>query len=326
MVKWKNPTKKRFNLRTEQTYIQSGIGGNGLLRKKIRLPSKKWGHPFGELERKLAKASEDGKKYQKSVAVGDCSRYYRYLEATWSRLEVDYEVYDKYLSILEKQMKPSGEIQQEPLGPSFFDMHLESMTYLSLDVEVLFILGKILMEKLAYTVQLFFSMHGLPGSFRPQRKFFLAPKNIPFNTDEEYAKYVRKETDWFERSLRLPRNKLIVHGLTYVSAIKSSSDGTLTHPRMGWGRETQKISVKLKELKAKLEARHPELRKVSGNIFEFTRLLLNRPDIVLEPDDADTLATSVRRAGSELPDISSLADNIIRFTEFFCDHFARKPN
>ena len=98
----------------------------------------------------------------------------------------------------------------------------------------------------------------------------------------------------------------------------------ITLPRMGWGRDLRNVSRRLKTLKDKYENRYPELRRVSNNIFEITRFLLNSPDIVLEPDDKKIFFDCVKSAGSELPDISSIADNIIGFVRFFYNHFAKK--
>ena len=54
------------------------------------------------------------------------------------------------------------------------------------------------------------------------------------------------------------------------------------------------------------------------------KIILDRPDIVLEPNDRKIFSECVRIAGSELPDISSLADNIIEFVKFFDQHFAKE--
>lgn len=298
------------------------------MRKRIRLPRKDWGAPLRKLQGELTKLTKDGKIYSLSVAVGDCSRYYRYLKVTWRRLEADYDLYDKYLSLMEEYMgKAERELPRRPIDSSVLDKYLENMTCLRLDYESFFIFGMILMDKLAYTAQLFLgeaSSCTVPSSFSKQRKFFSKPKNIPFSPDKEYAEYMREKTGWFEQSLKLPRDKLIVHGLTYVSGIKSSLDGTITLPRMGWGRNLRNVWTKLKDLKHKYEDIYPELKRVSDNIFEFTRFLLNTPNITLESDDRTILLECVRRAGSELPDISIVADNVIGFAEFFSVHFTER--
>jgi len=291
--------------------------------KGIKISGKKWGDPFSPLQRKLAKSCHR-KTHTLSFAVGDCLIYYRYINTIWKRLVVDYHVLMRHFSALKKHMENTrGETTQEELSPSVLNGHLESMTCLRLDSETFFVFGVILMNKLAYTAQLFLSGNcpsSLRETFSKQKTFF--HENKPFDIDEDYAKFVRDKTDWFDRSLKLPRDKLVTHGLTYVSAITSSSDG-ITLPKLGWGRDLRDVTVKLAKLKKKYEDRYSELKGTTDNIHEITGMLLNRPDILLEPEDEKTLMYCVRRAGSELPDISEIADNIIDFAAFFCSHFAK---
>jgi hypothetical protein len=82
---------------------------------------------------------------------------------------------------------------------------------LSLDVEDFFIHSRILMDRITNLVKFFFKK-GIPhyDSFYEHRKYFLEPKNIPWQIDEEYAKYIREETSWFQ-DLRNARDDSIVH-------------------------------------------------------------------------------------------------------------------
>jgi hypothetical protein len=178
------------------------------------------------------------------------------------------------------------------------------------------------MDKLAHLANLFFKKQF--RSFHKQKDFFLLPKNVPFKPDEEYASYVRERTNWFDRSLKLPRDELIVHGLPFSGGIKSSSHGNLTLLRVGWGRDLQKVWKNLKELKSKYEFECPDLKNVDDNIFEITKFIIDRPEIVLEPDDRTIFNECLRVSGSELPDIGLLADHIIAFADFFGKHFEKQ--
>jgi len=236
----------------------------------------------------------------------------------------DFDLYNAYLSIMKKYMgKVEGRLELEPQDDFVLNNLMQNVIYLHLDYENFFIYARILMDKLAYLTSFFFRGPS-NSSFPRQKQFFLDAENIPFSPDEEYANYIRDKTDWFERSLKLPRDKIIVHGLPFTGGIKTSPNGTLTLPRVGWGRDLQNVWEKLKTIKDKYGDRYPELKEVSDNIFEITKFLLDRPDILLEPNDRKVFSECVRIAGSELPDISSLADNIIEFVKFFDQHFAKR--
>jgi hypothetical protein len=66
------------------------------------------------------------------------------------------------------------------------------------------------------------------------------------------------------------------------------------------------------------------LRNVPDNIFEITKFLIDRPEIVLEQDDGIVFSECLGVTGSELPDISLLADQIIAFAGFFGSHFEKR--
>ncbi len=292
--------------------------------KRIGLPNKDWRESLQKLKENLTKYPRDEKTLPLSNAVSECSQYYKYLKAIWRRIIADFDLYTSYLSIMEKYMKKGeGKVELEPQDDLVLDSLLQNMVYLKLDYETFFIYAKILMDKLAYLTSFFF---GGPSdrSFSKHRDFFLRTENIPFSLDEEYASHIRDKTDWFERSLKLPRDKIIEHSLPFIGAIKSSRNGTITLPKLGLGRDLQKVGEDLKTLKKKYEDKYPGLKGISDNIFEITKFLLDRPDIVLETKDRKIFSECVRIAGSELPDISSIADNIIAFVKFFGEHFAKE--
>ena len=290
------------------------------MKRTVKLPYKDWKNPFDELIKELGRPPSNAKKYRLSLAIGDCERHYRYLKAIWRRLESDYDNYGQYLSLMKKYMGNGETNDLAPLDPSFFEEQLEKTISLKMDYESFFIFTNILLNKIAYTVQLFFSK--VPNSFSKQKRFFKKPENIPFRPDEDYAKYMREKTRWIEISLKGTRDKLLEHGLTYVSGIKFSfKNQKITLPLLGWGRDLQKATSKLLNLKYKYEERYPQFKKIDNNIYEITNFLLNNSSISLDPDDQKTFFECLTQTGSELPDISSIADNIINYVEFFCDHF-----
>jgi len=290
---------------------------------EIRLPNKEWGEPLERLQRGIVRLP--GSRAQSlSLAVQDCCRFYGFLSAIWQRLTIDYALYNDYISIATKRMEDSEK------GPFFTNeddsillRRMQETTYLRIDYYDFLIYSRILMDKLAYLARLFHESK-LPSSFHKQKDFLVRLENVPFKPDEEYADHVRKKTDWFDRSLKLPRDKLIVHGLPFMEGIKSSSRGNITLLRLGWGRDLQKSWQTLKKLKSKYECKYPELKKINDNIFEITKFLIDRPEIVFEPDDRTVFSECLGVAGSELPDIGLLADQIIAFTDFFGKHFEKR--
>ena len=288
----------------------------------IILPEKEWGEPLEKLQRRIAKLQGPKASFL-SVAIADCVRFYEFLAAIWRRLSKDYDFYNSYMSIVKKRMEG---IRKGPfLDPeedSVLLKHMQETVYLSIDYYDFLIYSKILLDKFAYMAQLL-TKTNLPYRFHKQKDFLLKRENIPFKPDEEYAEYIRKETNWFDRNLKLSRDELIVHSLPFMGGIKSSPNGDLTLLRIGWGRDVHRSWEKLKTLKTKYENKYPELKTVNENIYEITKFLIDTPEIELDPDDKTVFLECLRDAGSELPDISLLADKIIEFTIFFGKHFEK---
>lgn len=294
------------------------------LEKMISLSHKDWGDPFRKLQENVDKYIREEGKESLNFSVKDCSRLYEYLTGIWQRLRTDFKQYYIFWSTMNKYLGSRKEnVTPEPQDMLTINRWYQNNIYLELDYESFFIYARILMDKLANVTRSFFRGPS-PQSFNKHKKYFFKEEYIPFDPDERYAKYIREKTDWFERTLKLPRDELIVHSLPFVRGIKTSSNGVITLPRMGWGRDLKGVGRELNSLKKKYEKRYPELKSVQDNIYEITKFFLNRPDIVLEKEDRTILSKCVRIAGSELSDISDLADKIIEFVNFFCHHFAEQ--
>ena len=292
------------------------------MKKSPKLPPIDWGNPFDRLQKELTRPPADGEKYRLSLAIGACASHYGYLEAIWKRLEADYDDYGCYLSMMEKYRGKGENEDLTPISRSFFEEQIRKTTYLHLDYESFFIFSNILLNKVAYFVQLFFKNANLPNSFSKQQKFFQKTENIPFGLDEQYAKHVR-ESRWIQISLKGARDKLLEHGLTYVRGIKfSPKTQKITLPLLGWGRDLQKATSELMKLKSKYEKKYPQFKKIDNNIYEITKFLLDNPEISLDPVDQKTFFECLKKTGSELPDISSLGNNIVAFMKFFGSHFS----
>ncbi|MCW3997454.1 MAG: hypothetical protein NWF10_02660, partial [Candidatus Bathyarchaeota archaeon] len=207
-------------------------------KKEIKLPNKKWSNPLETL--RLAKFP-DPKKQFIGQAIGECTRFYYFLEVIWERLAVDYQLFNEKMILTNKRFDAFDKGEPiESISVAEWQKEIKNSTYLRLDHFDFLIYSKILMDRFAYLAKLLLNVDIPFRGFNKQKKFFLKEKNIPFNTDEEYAKYIREETDWFDRSLKLSRDELIVHSLPLSGGLISSPKGTLTLLRTGWGRPLDK--------------------------------------------------------------------------------------
>lgn len=196
---------------------------------------------------------------------------------------------------------------------------------LSLDVEDFFIHSRILMDRITNLVNLFFGKDMKDyDSFYEHRKYFLEPENIPWQIDEEYAKYIREETSWF-LDLRNARDDSIVHphkkgkGKS-LALIKGKVQCCIT------GYSSDKDQDKLKDLFEKYNMPVPDLRAMTP-VDKALKILENNNRLKHKDNESkDNKRLSGIRQGirGELPDIDSLLANILAFIAFFGEHFLQK--
>lgn len=88
----------------------------------------------------------------------------------------------------------------------------EHKHYLLLDFVNFAIHTRMLLDRTISLSKFFIEGQNIPSfsSFNNHRKFFLRDENTPYFLHEEYAEFIREETDWFE-NLKLIRDKYIVH-------------------------------------------------------------------------------------------------------------------
>ena len=293
-----------------------------MIRKEIKLPNKKWGNPMETLR---GAKFPDPKNQFIDEALGECARFYYFLEVIWERLANDYHIFNDQMILTQKRFDASQKGESiDSISVAEWQQEMKNRTYLRLDHYDFLIYSKILMDKFAYLAKLLLKEDISYRGFNKQKKFFLNQKNIPFKTDEEYAKYIREETEWFDRSLKLSRDELIVHSLPLMESIISSPKGTLTLLRTNWGGSLEKSWEIVKQLKTKYSDKYPELNNVHDNVFEILKFLIDNPEIKLDQEDKQKFLECFRNTGSKLPDINLLADKIIVFASFFGEHFRKR--
>lgn len=132
-----------------------------------------------------------------------------HLSLIWKRLEDETITNESYINLIVKRAKEGASIGVD-------EIHRLSINsqFLSLDLEDFVIHARILMDRVAVLVAYLIEGPARSlqhASFHKHRRFFLDPKNIPYNPDEEYARYIWEQTGWFEIMLRDARDILIVH-------------------------------------------------------------------------------------------------------------------
>jgi len=84
--------------------------------------------------------------------------------------------------------------------------------FLEFDLTNCLIHTRILLDRTIALSRRFLSFKRLPSfsSFSNHKKFF-ARMSEPFGVHEEYAEYIRKNTDWFDMPIKVVRDKFVVH-------------------------------------------------------------------------------------------------------------------
>lgn len=92
------------------------------------------------------------------------------------------------------------------------EKHKKVKFYLELDFFNCIIYARILMDRTISLARYFIDEKILPSftSFNDHNKYFLKQKNI-YGKHEDYAKYIREKTEWFDVPLKVIRDKFLVH-------------------------------------------------------------------------------------------------------------------
>lgn len=99
-----------------------------------------------------------------------------------------------------------------PYEKRIADRYREFAPYTEFDITNCLLYARILLDRVASLSRRFLSDGQLPSftSFSDHKKFFQKLAK-PYGEHEEYAQYIRTNTDWFEMPLKEVRDKFVVH-------------------------------------------------------------------------------------------------------------------
>lgn len=251
------------------------------------------------------------------------------------------EVRDRVFDAQEQGSLPQGAIPRDQLASvlsprelKINDLGNRISTYLELDMESFLIFALMLMDRVVALTRHFYKQHDTHpsfSSFTQHRKFFLKSDNNPWSPDEEYARYIRDNTYWYESLLQIARDKLVVHaqaerlGGSHVRGLFfSGRDGDPRLVRLRWGMLQQMQFEKISALKAKYRDRIPQLENERHNVFEILDILAV-PDHyhIQENEDRKEVRKLLSEVGGTLPDLNLLKGHIHDFLSFFNGHFTK---
>lgn len=99
-----------------------------------------------------------------------------------------------------------------PYEKQIASRYRELSPYTEFDITNCLLYARILLDRVASLSRRFLCSGQLPSftSFSDHKKFFQKLAN-PYGAHEEYARYIRTNTDWFEMPLKEVRDKYVVH-------------------------------------------------------------------------------------------------------------------
>jgi hypothetical protein len=295
----------------------------------MRIRKLEWNDPIRPVY-EIAKAQIEQRLLDEFEAA--YSRYVQklsHLSFIWDRLRADVDAHEKCLELAFAGHK------QRVAGEAFTSEELAALGQLEdasktlyLDYEDFFIHSKILMDRTIFLTQFFLpraETKPSTTSFTRHRQFFQKPENIPFNKDEEYARYMRENTQWFETMLKAYRDSFVVHDVRFRSMGVIS--GPAEPPRLfrvrgqtAGASEWQHTWSWLMSLREKYLRKIPGLDDVTVNAYELIDFLDSHASMI-EPTDLKTLAAVRVSTGGKLPDVLELANHIKGYLCFYGQHF-----
>lgn len=293
------------------------------------LPKWDWSNPLipflEHLETKVPESEKDDLE-------GAFVRYnlkYIHLSLIWTRLSASVLIFDARSKTMMDSATRGGNLSKEEAKV----MHLafEAEIPYSLDYEDFFIHAKILLDRAIYFTRFSYpdlkdvkDIREVTTDFTGHRLFFLMTN--PYQNDEEYGKYVRENTAWYESTLRNYRNRFVIHDKDLIGAGTLHNPGEsprqIRRPARSPTEEDSKTHWEmLLALREKYLEKVPRLKGTPLNVWELLDVF-DAHSVLLRPEDRRTLNELHLFMGGKMPDLSSLMNSMLDFLRFFGEHFS----
>lgn len=154
-------------------------------------------------------------------------------------------------------------------------------------------------------------------TFTVHRKFFLRAENRPYTPNENYAKLVKNETDWYEIAINPCRD------LHHRVDIRVRDDDNIIYPRPISADNFIKENVEIHNLKKELERAYPQLLAVNDNLWSIIDYIIHNHHIELNETQKIKFQEILLKVGIQLPDFMYPATGIQKFLERFREIFCQ---
>jgi hypothetical protein len=222
-----------------------------------------------------------------TYAILGYSTYFEYLSVIWVRFVTEFKQYDDYEEEQTKLTpKSSGTHVWSSRERELYYLQRTLLIQLQLDYESFVVFMRVLMNKIARIAQLLIGDILPPhASFYDQKKYFVKHRNGYNDLGKKYEVLVREKTNWFENSLRVSRDKIMIHGDTPWVGIRRSPKRGLQFMRAKIiGTDLTEASNAMQSLKDQYKGRYPQLNNVVDNLWEITEFIMIN-NVRLSPQD-----------------------------------------
>lgn len=289
----------------------------------MKFEDNNWRDPLQDLANLVHKKWQNDQFVRFNVEYRSYRRTLEYLRLIYSRIKVDNKLHVSYNEASERLLgAPSAP------SPTKLDLLIEKRwkeqgVCLYLDLDDFFIHSNILMDKVARIASVFLKIHP-PRKFSDHRKFLRREQNIPFRKDEDYARYIRENTSWFESDLKDVRDDLVIHeGAFWAVGTSWGKKGLLSVSKMSPFEVKKRQLNVLRGLRKKYWKILHGIDKVEDNLWVLLQFFEQNIDQIDEEDKSKVKAAR-QELGDRLPSVPKVADEIFDFLMFFSLHFQKK--
>jgi hypothetical protein len=292
------------------------------------LPKWDWPNPLTPFLEDLEDKLPPQEKEDFEGAIVRYNLKYNHLSVIWARLSASVLIFDARSKIMMDAAKRNGRLSSEER--KLMHLAVEAGIPYSLDYEDFFIHSKILLDRAVYFIRFFYpelkdvkEIKDVTTDFTGYRLFFL--RTVPYRRDEDYARYIRENTAWYESTLRNYRNNFVIHDKDLIGAGTVHNPGESPRPiRRPAKLHSEEESKEQWEVLLALRERYlevvPKLKNTPLNTWEVLDVL-DSNSALLRPEDRAILNRLHLFLGGKMPDLSNVLNSILEFLRFMTDNF-----